>query len=165
VRRGDHTLLMLGNRAALWESILALTKLGSVIIPSTTLLTASDIEDRVTRGHVAHVIAESAQAGQFTGVAGDYTRIAVGDPVEGWLPYDDFLSGGRDFLPDGPTAAGDPLFLYFTSGTTAKPKLVEHTATVLTEVAVLGRDEDELVHFVSGGVLCFSCEIASRTAP
>jgi acetyl-CoA synthetase len=127
VRRGDHTLLMLGNRAALWESILALTKLGSVIIPSTTLLTASDIEDRVTRGHVAHVIAESAQAGQFTGVAGDYTRIAVGDPVEGWLPYDDFLSGGRGFLPDGPTAAGDPLFLYFTSGTTANPKLVEHT--------------------------------------
>jgi acetyl-CoA synthetase len=127
VRRGDHTLLMLGNRAALWESILALTKLGSVIIPSTTLLTASDIEDRVTRGHVAHVIAEAAQAGQFTGVAGGYTRIAVGDPVEGWLPYDDFLGGSRDFLPDGPTAAGDPLFLYFTSGTTANPKLVEHT--------------------------------------
>jgi acetyl-CoA synthetase len=127
MRRGDHTLLMLGNRAALWESILALTKLGSVIIPSTTLLTASDIEDRVTRGHVAHVIAESAQAGQFTGVAGDYTRIAVGDPVEGWLPYDDFLSGSKDFLTDGSTAAGDPLFLYFTSGTTANPKLVEHT--------------------------------------
>jgi acetyl-CoA synthetase len=127
VRRGDRTLLMLGNRAALWESILALTKLGSVIIPSTTLLTASDIEDRVTRGHVAHVIAESAQAGQFTAVAGDYTRIAVGEPVQGWLPYDDFLRGSGDFTPDGPTAGSDPLFLYFTSGTTAKPKLVEHT--------------------------------------
>jgi len=127
VRRGDRTLLMLGNRAALWESILALTKLGAVIIPSTTLLTASDIEDRVTRGHVAHVIAESAQAGHFTAVAGDYTRIAVGDPVEGWLSYDDFRSGSSDFRPDGPTAAGDPLFLYFTSGTTAQPKLVEHT--------------------------------------
>jgi acetyl-CoA synthetase len=127
VRRGDHTLLMLGNRAALWESILALTKLGSVMIPSTTLLTASDIQDRVTRGHVAHVIAESAQAELFAGVAGDYTRIAVGDPVAGWLSYDDYLSGSAGFVPDGPTAAGDPLFLYFTSGTTAKPKLVEHT--------------------------------------
>ncbi|HEY8672223.1 MAG TPA: AMP-binding protein [Candidatus Dormibacteraeota bacterium] len=127
VRRGDRTLLMLGNRAALWESILALTKLGAVIIPSTTLLTASDIEDRVTRGHVAHVIAESAQAGQFAAVAGDYTRIAVGEPVKGWLSYDDFLRGGSDFLPGGPTPGSDPLFLYFTSGTTAKPKLVEHT--------------------------------------
>jgi acetyl-CoA synthetase len=127
VRRGDHTLLMLGNRAALWESILALTKLGSVMIPSTTLLTASDIQDRVTRGHVAHVIAEAAQAEGFAGVAGGYTRIAVGDPVAGWLSYDDYLSGSADFVPDGPTAAGDPLFLYFTSGTTAKPKLVEHT--------------------------------------
>jgi acetyl-CoA synthetase len=127
VRRGDRTLLMLGNRAALWECILALTKLGSVMIPSTTLLTSSDIADRVTRGHVAHVIAESAQAGHFTGVAGDYTRIAVGDPVDGWLAYDDFISGTRDFIPDGPTLASDPLFLYFTSGTTAKPKLVEHT--------------------------------------
>ncbi len=127
VRRGDRTLLMLGNRAALWECILALTKLGSVMIPSTTLLTSSDIADRVTRGHVAHVIAESAQTGLFTAVGGGYTRIAVGAPVDGWLSYDDFLSRGGDFVPDGPTPASDPLFLYFTSGTTAKPKLVEHT--------------------------------------
>jgi len=127
VRRGDRTLLMLGNHAPLWESILALTKLGSVMIPSTTLLTASDIQDRVTRGHVAHVIAESAQAELFGGVAGGYTRIAAGDPVPGWLSYGDYLSGSTEFVPDGPTAAGDPLFLYFTSGTTAQPKLVEHT--------------------------------------
>jgi acetyl-CoA synthetase len=127
VRRGDRTLMMLGNRTALWECILALTKLGSVMIPSTTLLMASDISDRVERGHVAHVIAESAQTGLFAGVAGTYTRIAVGDPVEGWLRYDDFTDAPQEFTPDGPTPATDPLFLYFTSGTTAKPKLVEHT--------------------------------------
>jgi acetyl-CoA synthetase len=127
VRRGDRTLLMLGNRAALWECILALTKLGAVMIPSTTLLTPADLADRVARGHVAHVIAEAAQTGNFAGVAGDYTRIAVGDPVEGWLPYDDFTGSSGDFTPDGPTPASDPLFLYFTSGTTANPKLVEHT--------------------------------------
>ena len=127
VRRGDRTLLMLGNRAALWECILAHTKLGAVMIPSTTLLTPADIADRVARGHVAHVIAETAQTGHFAGVAGDYTRIAVGVPVEGWLPYGDFIQSSGDFTPDGPTPASDPLFLYFTSGTTAKPKLVEHT--------------------------------------
>src|SRR4029077_17032497 len=52
VRRGDRTLLMLGNRTALWECILALTKLGAVMIPSTTRLTPADIADRVDRGHV-----------------------------------------------------------------------------------------------------------------
>ncbi len=127
VRRGDRTLLMLGNRAALWECILALTKLGSVMIPSTTLLTPSDIADRVERGHVAHVIAESAQTGNFAPVGGDFTRIAVGEPVDGWLRYDEFMSGGPTFTADAPTPATDPLFLYFTSGTTAQPKLVEHT--------------------------------------
>jgi acetyl-CoA synthetase len=127
VRRGDRTLLMLGNRAALWECILALTKLGAVMIPSTTLLTPADIQDRVDRGHVTHVIAESAQAGQFAQVAGTFTRIAVGEAVDGWLQYGDFMTGERWFTPDGPTPASDPLFLYFTSGTTAKPKLVEHT--------------------------------------
>ena len=127
VRRGDRTLLMLGNRAALWECILALTKLGAVMIPSTTLLTPADIVDRIDRGHVAHVIAETAQTGHFAHIAGTFTRIAVGDRVEGWLRYDDFLAGGKGFAADGPTLAADPLFLYFTSGTTAKPKLVEHT--------------------------------------
>ena len=127
VRRGDRTLLMLGNRAELWECMLALIKLGSVMIPSTTLLTPSDIADRVARGHVAHVITELAQVPQFAGIEGDYTRIAVGDAVEGWLRYDDYTSAREPFAPDGPTPAADPLFLYFTSGTTAHPKLVEHT--------------------------------------
>ncbi len=127
VSRGDPTLLMLGNRAALWECMLALIKLGAVVIPSSTLLTPADLSDRVTRGNVAHVIAESTQAGHFADVTGDYTRVAVGDRVDGWLHYDDFLSTASDFTPDGPTRAADPLFLYFTSGTTAQPKLVEHT--------------------------------------
>ncbi|MHB8488045.1 MAG: AMP-binding protein [Candidatus Dormibacteria bacterium] len=127
VRRGDRTLLMLGNRAALWECILALTKVGAVMIPSTTLLTPADIADRIERGHVAHIIAESAQTALFAQMAGTFTRIAVGDAVEGWLRYDDFMAAGSTFVPDGPTPATDPLFLYFTSGTTAQPKLVEHT--------------------------------------
>ncbi|HUZ68872.1 MAG TPA: AMP-binding protein [Candidatus Saccharimonadales bacterium] len=127
VRRGDATLLMLGNRAALWECMLALIKLGAVIIPSSTLLTPADLSDRVSRGNVAHVIAESVQAGHFAGVSGAYSRVAVGDRIDGWLHYDDFLSTASDFTPDGLTRAADPLFLYFTSGTTAQPKLVEHT--------------------------------------
>jgi acetyl-CoA synthetase len=60
-------------------------------------------------------------------VAGDYTRIAVGEPVDGWLSSGDASGASAEFLADGVTRAADTLLLYFTSGTTARPKLVEHT--------------------------------------
>ncbi|MEU4228448.1 AMP-binding protein [Nonomuraea sp. NPDC026600] len=124
VQRGDRILLMLGNQAELWESLLAAMKLGAVIIPATTLLTAKDIVERVERGGVSHVIANASDAGKFDD--GGYTRIAVGDAY-GWLPYAESREAAEHFVPDGPTRAGDTLLLYFTSGTTSQPKLVEHT--------------------------------------
>ena len=119
---------MLGNIAPLWEVILAAIKCGAVIIPASTLLGPGDITDRITRGDVRHVITESAQAPKFGAVAGArWTPIAVGEPADGWLSYDDAFAAAPQYTPDGVTLAGDPLLLYFTSGTTAQPKLVEHT--------------------------------------
>src|SRR5204862_4014397 len=85
VVRGDRLILMLGNQVELWETILAAMKLGAVIIPATTLLGASDVRDRLDRGQAKHVVVASSVAAVFEGVEGDYTRIAVGDPVRGWL--------------------------------------------------------------------------------
>ncbi len=127
VRRGDRVLLMLGNVAPLWEVILAAMKLGAVIIPASTLLQAADLTDRIPRGQVRHVITETAQLAKFAGIPGDWTRIAVGDAAAGWHAYADAFAGPAEFTPDGVTRAGDPLLLYFTSGTTALPKLVGHT--------------------------------------
>src|SRR5215475_160267 len=127
VRRGDHLLLMLGNQLELWEAILAAIKLGVVIIPASTLLGTDDLNDRVHRGHVAHVIARTVDTPRFEGVHGGWTRIAVGEPVDGWLRYDDSYDSLADASEDEPTVGSDPLLLYFTSGTTAEPKLVEHT--------------------------------------
>jgi acetyl-CoA synthetase len=127
VRRGDRLILMLGNRVELWETILAAMKLGAVIIPATPLLGPADLRDRISRGDARHVVVGSADAGKFSGVAGDYTRIAVGAPVDGWLPYADADEADPQFSPDGVTRADDTMLLYFTSGTTARPKLVEHT--------------------------------------
>src|ERR1700677_260801 len=61
VRRGDRVLLMLGNVAPLWEGILAAMKLGAVMLPSSTLLKAADLADRIPRGQLRHVITESSQ--------------------------------------------------------------------------------------------------------
>ena len=131
VGRGDRVLLLLGNRVALWEVMLAAIKLGAVVIPASTLLSPDDLADRLSRGAVRHVIAESALTGGFAGLGGDWTRIAVGDVTPGWLSYADAhaaaVGSASPFRPDGPTRAEDPLLLYFTSGTTSRPKLVQHT--------------------------------------
>ena len=126
VRRGDRILLMLGNVRPLWEVMLAAMKLGAVIIPATTLLTETDLADRFARGRVRHVVTGAEHADKFKDLAGDYTRIAVGTAA-GWLPYEAAYGASPDFTPEGPTRADDPMLLYFTSGTTAKPKLVLHS--------------------------------------
>ena len=127
VRRDDRILLMLGNELALWETMLAAMKLGAVVIPATGLLTPDDLRDRIARGRVRHVVAASAHVAKFASVEGSYTRICTGAPRPGWTPHDAAAAWPRDFTPDAPTRATDPLLLYFTSGTTSKPKLVLHT--------------------------------------
>ncbi|MBV7697508.1 AMP-binding protein [Streptomyces sp. TRM70350] len=129
VGAGDRILVMLGNQAELWETALAAMRLRAVVIPATPLLGPADLRDRVERGHVRHVLVRAADSGKFDEVPGDYTRIAVGGAPEGWLRYEDAYAAPADFTPDGPTRADDTLMLYFTSGTTARPKLVEHTHT------------------------------------
>ncbi|MEV0203994.1 AMP-binding protein [Streptomyces sp. NPDC050788] len=127
----DRVLVMLGNQVELWETALAAMKLRAVVIPATPLLGPADLRDRVDRGRVKHVVVRAEDTAKFDDVPGAYTRISVGGlPREGWEPYEDAHAvAPAAFLPDGPTLADDPLMLYFTSGTTARPKLVEHTHT------------------------------------
>jgi acetyl-CoA synthetase len=127
VARGDRIVLMLANQLELWESMLAAMKLGAVVIPATTLLAPADLRDRIERGKARHVIVRSADTGKWDDVSGSYSKIAVGEPVDGWLSYSDAAGASEEFSPDGVTRADDTLLLYFTSGTTARPKLVEHT--------------------------------------
>jgi acetyl-CoA synthetase len=131
ITRGDRILLMLDNVVPLWETMLAAMKLGAVVIPASTLLTSNDLARRLERGKVRHVVADAAHAEKFAGLEQARTlgRFVVAGSAAGWLDYaaahgDAFAS---TFSPDAPTLADDPLFLYFTSGTTANPKLVPHT--------------------------------------
>ena len=125
--RGDALLLLLGNVVPLWETMLAAMKLGVIVIPASTLLTPDELRDRLDRGHVKAVVAAKDQLTKFDDLnSADVVRIAVGETRAGWHAYDDSASHSDNFVPDGVTQASDPMLLYFTSGTTAKPKLVLH---------------------------------------
>jgi acetyl-CoA synthetase len=128
LKRGDRLLLLLGNVVPLWETMLAAMKLGVVVIPATTLLTAEELRDRLDRGKAKVVVAAEDQIAKFAGLgAENIVRIVVGAAADGWLAYGEAANAPEGFAADGPTNAEDPMLLYFTSGTTAKPKLVLHS--------------------------------------
>jgi acetyl-CoA synthetase len=129
LKRGDHLLLVLNNVAPLWEIMLAAMKLGVVVIPATTLLTGEELADRVERGRARMIVADQEQVAKCAGLSRDGVVFITtsSSPIEGWRPLGDAYKASAAFTPDGPTNADDPLLLYFTSGTTAKPKLVRHS--------------------------------------
>ena len=129
LRRGDHLVLVLNNVAPLWEIMLAAMKLGVVVIPATTLLTAEELADRVERGRARMIVADEEQVAKCAGLSRDGVTFVTtsSSVIDGWQPLSDAYKGSAQFTPDGPTHADDPLLLYFTSGTTAKPKLVRHS--------------------------------------
>ncbi|KJC51113.1 AMP-dependent synthetase [Bradyrhizobium sp. LTSP885] len=130
LKRGDHLLLLLGNVVPLWETMLAAIKLGVVVIPATTLLTPDELRDRLDRGRAKAVVATQDQVAKFKDLGSEnLARIVVGatQAHDGWLPFEDVTNASETFAPDGPTNADHPMLLYFTSGTTAKPKLVRHS--------------------------------------
>ena len=128
VRRGDRMLVMLPNCVELWEVMLAAIKLGAVVSPATTLLSSADLQDRVERGGIAVVVADGASAARFGDWAGHCLRVLCGGgTLAGWKDYSACAMAPARFEPDGVTRGDDPCVLYFTSGTTSKPKMVMHT--------------------------------------
>ena len=130
LKRGDHLLLLLGNVIPLWETMLAAMKLGVVVIPATTLLTPDELRDRLDRGRAKVVVASQDQVAKFSRPR---RRSAYSHRGRRLVDARGLaaLRAGRGFSeafkPDGPTKPDDPMLLYFTSGTTAKPKLVRHS--------------------------------------
>ena len=131
-RSGDRMLVMLGNEVALWETMLAAIKLGVVVIPATTLLSGDDLADRLRRGKVRHVVTNATGAARFAELDAatrtGLTLIGTATPLAaGWIDYRGSDSQPASFTPVARGRATDPMLEYFTSGTTSRPKLVQHT--------------------------------------
>jgi len=127
VKRGERVLLMLGNDVALWETMLAAFKLGAVVIPATALLNPVDLHDRIERGQVRHLVVGAAHVGKFEGLGEGCSRVCVGAAPTGWVAHSAAFEYPERFEVEGRTLATDPMLLYFTSGTTSKPKMVLHS--------------------------------------
>jgi acetyl-CoA synthetase len=131
IRRGMSVIVMLGNQVELWESVLAVMKIGAVVMPTTTALGPAELLDRVRRGEARAVICNAADAPKLDDVPGDYARFAVagadGEVPEGWRSHAAAYDLEVGPVPHPGNATTDRLLLYFTSGTTSRPKLVEHT--------------------------------------
>ncbi|MGG1948546.1 AMP-binding protein [Trinickia sp. NRRL B-1857] len=132
VGRGDRILLMLPNRVELWDAMLAAIKLGAVVMPATTQLSTDDLRERLEIGQPAFAIVDAAECGKLAGIETPLVKLVVGrqddaDDLPGWRRFEDGYAASPAFEPLAVTHARDPMLLYFTSGTTSKPKLVEHT--------------------------------------
>ena len=119
---------MLGNVAPIWIAMLAAMKLGLVVIPAATATRPPSISPTgSTRGRAKFVVADAADAPKFHGPRRRDDAHRDRRAAAGLARLDDFERFPATFDPQGPTDAEDPLLLYFTSGTTARPKLVLHS--------------------------------------
>lgn len=128
MKRGDTMIVMLHNTIELWEILLALTKIGAVAIPTSTLLSADELAWRIETADAHFTVSADDLKYKFTHTPNNVLTIGIGgNTPSGWVPYAQSEIVPADFTPDGPTKASDPCLLYFTSGTTSRPKLVEHS--------------------------------------
>ncbi len=133
IKKGDSVLLMLPNIPELWFLIVALIKIGAVIVPTTTQLTRKDLEYRITAAHIKGIITDSSQIEKFSGLLDKYgdqiSLAAITDNVskEGWVNLADARKESTKFSGEGRTKSDEICMIYFTSGTEGLPKMVMHT--------------------------------------
>ena len=133
VKKGDPLFIMLPRIPEWYVAALGAIRIGAIPMPGTNLLTGKDIEYRIQRADAVAAITDSEGAAKVDSVAGNLPtlqhKIVVGEaPSAGWTPLAKLVeTGAPDPTAADPTAATDPMLLYFTSGTVSYPKMVMHT--------------------------------------
>ncbi len=137
IKRGDRVMLVLKRHYQFWFSILALHKLGAVVIPATNQLQEHDFDYRFRAGGVSAIVctADGDVAHQVDLAAANCpmlkTKVLVGGAREGWHNFDEECSlYSAHFYRTEETPCGkDPMLMFFTSGTTGYPKIATHSFT------------------------------------
>ena len=135
IGKGDMVMVVLKRHYQFWFTILALHKLGAVIIPATFLLTKHDIVYRVNSASVKAVICtgQGDVAAHFDESAPEcptlQTKLMVNGERDGWEDFMTEMEKAPESFARVPTLASDPMILYFSSGTTGNPKMALHPYT------------------------------------
>jgi acetyl-CoA synthetase len=144
--KGDTAIVVLPRSPAWYAVMIGCIKLGVAPIPGTTLLTARDLEYRINRAQAKLVIVGDAHCAKIDEIAARAPmlvhRIAVGGSRAGWIDYTRIVAEASDRLDRGalePTRADDTMMYYFTSGTTAHPKLVPRAHSYALAHQITGR--------------------------
>ncbi|HEU5427473.1 MAG TPA: AMP-binding protein [Actinocrinis sp.] len=127
LRRGQRVLLMPDDQLAFCEVMLAVMKLGAVLVLVRATITAADLSEAIGRAAPALIIAAGHATDTLTAAKPRATRVCVGDKVPGWRAYTDAYLERRSFSPDGVTRTDDPLLIYAASGKAGRVRMVCHT--------------------------------------
>jgi acyl-coenzyme A synthetase/AMP-(fatty) acid ligase len=133
IGKGDPIFIMLPRVPAWYFAMLGAIRIGAVVMPGTNQLTARDISYRIRAADAVAAITDAVGAAKLDDVGEDLptlrTRISwdAGERA-GWSDFDAIMDAAGDGpVPESPTASGDPMILFFTSGTVSYPKMVLHS--------------------------------------
>jgi len=135
IAKGDRVMLVLYRRVEFWISMLALHKIGAVAVPSPAMLTVKDIEYRVRFAGIKGVIAEDSVASVIQSGRAScpsivcFLQVGSSPLMDGWEDFDTLCSRADEEYarPEDAARDDDPLLIFFSSGTSGNPKMVEHT--------------------------------------
>lgn len=136
IKKGDRVMIILRRRYEFWFFLLALHKIGAIAIPATTMLLAKDVEYRNKAANVKMIVTvddESLQEEVEKSLENSpsvESLVTIGKKRKGWISFYDFYESESPIFkrPSGEegTENSDIMLLYFTSGTSGYPKMVEH---------------------------------------
>ena len=131
IRRNDTILLVMGRNIEWWETFTASLRMGAVISPGTTQLSAKDLEYRISASGATCVVSDQQNTSKFDEILQNCptirAKLVIGGPVDGWTDFSAEVNKASTEFDTAKTRSDETALCYFTSGTTGFPKMCMHS--------------------------------------